>query len=57
LERRDDKKVAMTRVVLRPRVTFAPGSEPDADTVAHLHERAHEACFIANSIKTEVVVE
>jgi organic hydroperoxide reductase OsmC/OhrA len=57
LERREDKKLAMTRVVLRPRVAFAPGHEPDAATLAHLHERSHQNCFIANSVTTEVVVE
>jgi organic hydroperoxide reductase OsmC/OhrA len=57
LERRDDKKLVMTRVVLRPRVTFAPGHEPDAAALAELHERSHQECFIANSVKTDVVVE
>jgi len=57
LETREDKKLAMTRVILRPRVTFAPGHEPDAATLADLHHRSHEHCFIASSVKTEVVVE
>jgi len=56
LARGPDGKLAMTRVVLRPRVEFA-GAAPDPALVADLHHRAHEECFIANSVKTEVVVE
>jgi organic hydroperoxide reductase OsmC/OhrA len=46
----------MSRVTLRPRVTFS-GPAPDAQELHALHHRAHEKCFIANSVKTEVVVE
>jgi organic hydroperoxide reductase OsmC/OhrA len=56
LEKRDDGKMAMTRVTLRPRVTWS-GEHPDEAAVADLHHRAHEACFIANSVTTEVIVE
>jgi organic hydroperoxide reductase OsmC/OhrA len=49
-------RLAVTRVVLRPRVTFG-GAAPTAAVVAQMHERAHAACFIANSVRTEVVVE
>jgi organic hydroperoxide reductase OsmC/OhrA len=41
------------RVILRPKVVI----DTDAQTLAHIHHRAHEACFIANSVKTEVSVE
>lgn len=41
-------KTRFTEVVLRPRVTLAPGS--DADRALALHERAHALCFIANSV-------
>ena len=44
-----------TQVTLRPRVEFE--SEVDEATLARLHEGAHERCFIANSLKSEVVVE
>jgi organic hydroperoxide reductase OsmC/OhrA len=52
----DDGRMAMTRVTLRPRVEWA-GDPPDADALADLHHKAHEACFIANSVTTEVRVE
>ena len=46
----------MTRVTLRPRVEWA-GDAPDPARLEALHHAAHDACFIANSVKTEVVVE
>ena len=56
LEKRADGRTAMTRVTLRPRVAWA-GDAPDDAALADLHHRAHEACFIANSVTTEVKVE
>jgi organic hydroperoxide reductase OsmC/OhrA len=49
--------MAMTRVTLRPEVAFSGEKRPSPDELRQLHERAHHACFIANSVKTEVVVE
>lgn len=46
----------ISRIVLRPRITWA-GPSPAAGELAGLHHRAHEQCFIANSIRTEVEVE
>ena len=56
LEKRGDGKMAMTRVTLRPKITWE-GTWPSAAVIADLHHRAHEACFIANSVTTEVTVE
>ena len=50
------QKLWITRVTLRPRVKFA-GAAPDAKTLGELHHLAHEECFIANSVRTEVNVE
>ena len=49
--------LAMTHVSLRPRVAFGGETRPTDDDVRQLHEQAHHVCFIANSVKTEVVVE
>jgi organic hydroperoxide reductase OsmC/OhrA len=49
-------RMAMLRIVLRPRIDFA-GEAPDPDKLARLHHEAHEQCFIANSLRTEIVVE
>ena len=56
LEKRADGKMAMTRVTLRPLVTWG-GSSPDEAAIDDLHHRAHDACFIANSVNTEVTIE
>jgi organic hydroperoxide reductase OsmC/OhrA len=56
LGRNGEGRMAMTRIVLRPRIEFV-GDAPDAQVVADLHHQAHERCFIANSLKTEIVVE
>ena len=56
LEKRADGQIAMTRVTLRPLVSWS-GNAPDEAAIADLHHRAHEACFIANSVNTEVTVQ
>jgi len=56
LEKRADGKMAMTRVTLRPRVAWGGEKQPGEAAIADLHHRAHEACFIANSVTTEVTV-
>jgi len=57
LEKRDDGKMWMSRVTLHPRIIFSGDRQPDEAAIAGLHHRAHEACFIANSVTTEVTVE
>ena len=49
-------KTWMSRVTLRPAVTFS-GRAPSREEHAALHEKAHDKCFIANSVKTEVRIE
>jgi organic hydroperoxide reductase OsmC/OhrA len=57
LARVDRGKMAMTRVALRPAITWSGDKRPNADELDQLHHQAHELCFIANSVTTEVVVE
>jgi len=52
-----NKKLAVTRVVLRPRIEFAPGHTPDEATLKQIHEESHHECFIANSVLTTITVE
>lgn len=49
-------RMAITRIVLRPEIAFA-GRQPSPEEVAELHHEAHERCFIANSLRSEIVVE
>ena len=51
-----DGRLAITRVTLRPRIVFG-GPAPDAATLDKLHHLAHQECFIANSVTTEVTIE
>lgn len=50
-------KLAFERITLRPRIDFAGERQPTAGEVQALHHRAHGECFIANSLRCEVVVE
>ncbi|HZW17127.1 MAG TPA: OsmC family protein [Brevundimonas sp.] len=55
---RDDRgKMSITSVTLRPEVVFSGEARPDAVAIEDLHHRAHEACYIANSIRAGVTVE
>ena len=56
MERIAPNKMAITRVTLKPRIVFG-GAVPDKAKLDELHHQAHEACFIANSVKTEIKVE
>ena len=50
-------KLVMTVVTLRPEVVFSGERQPAAAEISALHRRAHEECFLANSVKTEVRCE
>lgn len=56
LDKDDEGRLAMVRVVLHPQVLFN-GRQPEPSELERMHERAHKGCFIANSVKTEVLVE
>lgn len=45
----------VSKVTLSPVIAWAD-REPDAEQLAQLHHAAHEACFIANSVNTEILV-
>ena len=55
MDKRADGKTAMVRATLHPEVEFV--GEADPAIVAQLHERAHELCYIANSVNFPVTVE
>jgi organic hydroperoxide reductase OsmC/OhrA len=57
LEPGPEGKEMMTRVTLRPAAAFAASHAPTPAELARLHHEAHESCFIANSVKSEVRVE
>ena len=56
LTKNAEGKEAVTHVTLRPLVRFA-GTAPPPEEHLKLHEKAHERCYIANSVKTEIILE
>jgi organic hydroperoxide reductase OsmC/OhrA len=50
-------KMAMTVVTLRPRIAFSGDRQPTGDELDSLHHDAHEQCFIANSVNSEIRIE
>jgi organic hydroperoxide reductase OsmC/OhrA len=56
LDKNAEGKMAVVKAVLAPKVTFAGDKQPSREDYAKLHERAHAACFIANSVKTDVEI-
>jgi organic hydroperoxide reductase OsmC/OhrA len=56
MEKIADGKLVVTRVTLRPQITWGGDAQPSDVQIAHLHHRSHDDCFIANSVKTEVTV-
>ena len=57
MEKNAAGKMAMTRVTLRPRVRFSGDKLPGPADLERLHHQAHEECFIASSVKTDVRCE
>ncbi|WP_409288675.1 OsmC family protein [Pseudomonas sp. KCJK8927] len=54
MDRNEAGRTAMTLVTLRPWVAFSGERQPTREQLERLHHLAHEECFIANSVRTEV---
>ena len=50
-------RMSMTTVLLRPQVSFVGKKQPTFEELEHMHHQSHQQCFIANSVKTNVVTE
>jgi len=57
VERVADGRVQMTEITLRPHIVFVGDKRPTAVDVEAIHHKAHEACYIANTVKSEVIVD
>jgi organic hydroperoxide reductase OsmC/OhrA len=57
MEKNPDGKLAMTVVTLKPDVSFSGDKIPTREQIEKMHHEAHQECFIANSVKTEVRCE
>jgi organic hydroperoxide reductase OsmC/OhrA len=56
MEKNAEGKLAITKVELHPKLKFSGEHQPSEEEIAQMHHFAHENCFIANSVKTEVTV-
>lgn len=56
MEKGTNGKLWVSRVTLRPRISFAAGTHVSELQLAEIHHLSHEECFIANSVKTDVSV-
>lgn len=57
MEKNEDGKLAIMIVRLRPQVIFARDNLPTNQQIEAMHEEAHHHCFLANSVKTKIIVE
>jgi organic hydroperoxide reductase OsmC/OhrA len=57
MAKNSEGKLAMTIVTLYPEVSFSGEILPTNEQIEQMHHRAHEECFIANSVRTEVRCE
>ena len=57
LGKSDNNKLVMTRVILRPKTTWSGEEKPSRQQIEKMHHRAHDLCFIANSVTSEIVIE
>ena len=56
MEKGEDGKTRIVRVTLRPKIGYGDIA-PTQEMLDDLHHKAHEACFIANSITSEILIE
>jgi organic hydroperoxide reductase OsmC/OhrA len=54
MEKRSDGKTAITKVRLRPRASYSGSKVPRLEDVQKMHHKAHQMCFIANSVHAEI---
>jgi organic hydroperoxide reductase OsmC/OhrA len=56
MARNERDKLYVSKIVLNPEVTFCGSKQPTKDELDALHHRAHEECYVANSVKAEIIV-
>jgi organic hydroperoxide reductase OsmC/OhrA len=57
MEKDGNAEISITKVTLRPQVTFSGDKQPTLEKLEKMHHQSHDQCFIANSVKTEVVIK
>ncbi len=54
LEKGENGKPWLARVVMHPKIEFSGEKQPSAEELEALHQKAHHECFLANSVKTQI---
>jgi organic hydroperoxide reductase OsmC/OhrA len=57
METMADGRQWVSRITLDPQINWSGNKMPDAEALAHLHHEAHQICYIANSIRSEIVIQ
>lgn len=57
LEKDATGKLSVTRLMLRPKVTFRVPPDEESNVIKAIHQQAHASCFLANSVKTQITVQ
>lgn len=57
MEKDGKGKLSITKVILKPEITFSGDKQPTCEQIEKMHHQSHEQCYIANSVKSEVVTE
>lgn len=57
MEKDEQGRVSMSQVILRPHVQFSSERKPTREQLENMHHQSHEQCFLANSVKTDIITE
>lgn len=57
LEKDETGKLSVTRLTLRPKVTFGVPPDDERNVIKAIHQQAHASCFLANSVKTQITIQ
>ena len=57
MEKDTQGNISITKVTLKPKVVFSAQTQPEYELLEQMHHQAHQQCFIANSVKADVVTE
>jgi len=57
MEQDENGRFSISKVVLRPEIVFSGDKQPSKEQVIKMHHQSHTQCFIANSVKTNVITE
>ncbi len=57
LTKNNEGKMAITEVIIKPSITFHENSQPEPTVLNELFQKAHDNCFISNSVKSKISIK